>query len=356
MTKVLREVKSDNGVSDWIEINPKEGGESMENVIEIDGVKYREVKRKAAVGERILVVGEDDGSCGGTYYRKGNIATVSHVRPNGVTADFSGNTYVYNGGMWAIGHGDYVVLEPITEIDDIAASDVDLIVLQRELNSLRKQVDGLTGTIAKMATQLRVAREDIVLIEEGVADDIKRLEAAVFTQAASKTRDEIVAQAKRDVAELLSEEGGKYARYSVCGNVSVEFVVNREKRTVVALLRRAYVAPNEVIARGIAKAAPGDVFNVHIGRAIALRRALELEVPTEYTNAPQPEGVRVGDVVCHRDFPNEITVVTEIYKNGDVAVVPYIDEEEGEEVVGFGRNVVAVIDDSDRYNDGVPAK
>ena len=50
-------------------------------------------------------------------------------------------------------------------------------------------------------------------------------------------------------------------------------------------------------ARGIAKAAPDDCFNVHIGKAIALHRALGLEVPDEYLNAPQPTEVRVGDAV-----------------------------------------------------------
>ncbi|MDQ0270795.1 hypothetical protein [Cytobacillus purgationiresistens] len=101
-------------------------------------------------------------------------------------------------------------------------------------------------------------------------------------------RDAIVEQAKKDVAEL---NGGKYA-YRVCRE---EFVVNKEKRTVVALLRGAFT--EKVQHRGIAKCAPSDCFNAHIGKAIALRRALGLEVPAEYLNAPHPTEVRVGDVV-----------------------------------------------------------
>lgn len=57
------------------------------------------------------------------------------------------------------------------------------------------------------------------------------------------------------------------------------------------------IRTREVYARGIAKAVPDDCFNVHIGKAIALRRALGLAVPDEYLNAPQPTEVRVGDVV-----------------------------------------------------------
>jgi hypothetical protein len=112
------------------------------------------------------------------------------------------------------------------------------------------------------------------------------------------TRAEIVAQAKRDVADRFFEGHDGVGEVVECfaGHNKVEFIVDREKRTVVAILRLAYI-PSEVVAKGIAKAAPDDVFNADIGKAIALRRALGLTVPTEYTNAPKPEGVRVGDVV-----------------------------------------------------------
>jgi hypothetical protein len=122
------------------------------------------------------------------------------------------------------------------------------------------------------------------------------------------TRAEIVAKAKRDVAELLSRnypavcgydsdvwfdsEGGTYHVAHKC-----EFVVNREKRTVVALIKNVY--SDDIKLRGVTHCAPDDVFNADIGKAIALPRALGLTVPREYTNAPKPEGVRVGDVVVY---------------------------------------------------------
>ncbi|MEC1690298.1 hypothetical protein P9E05_02000 [Bacillus mojavensis] len=105
-------------------------------------------------------------------------------------------------------------------------------------------------------------------------------------------RDEIVEQAKADVKELAN----KYGYYYAYGrNTKAEFIVNCEKRTVVTILR--WVADGQIVAKGIAKAAPSDCFNVHIGKAIALRRALGLAVPAEYLNAPQPTEVRVGDVI-----------------------------------------------------------
>ncbi|WP_332276256.1 hypothetical protein [Bacillus subtilis] len=100
-------------------------------------------------------------------------------------------------------------------------------------------------------------------------------------------RDEIVEQAKADAEELVMDNTSEW-----CG---IDFIVNRNKRTVVALIKGEYTS--EVFARGIAKAAPDDCFNVHIGKAVALRRALGLAVPDEYLNAPQPTEVRVGDIV-----------------------------------------------------------
>ncbi|MDE5154306.1 hypothetical protein PWO45_09955 [Bacillus amyloliquefaciens] len=117
---------------------------------------------------------------------------------------------------------------------------------------------------------------------------------------AQARRDEIVEQAKADV-ETLKEcgrtHGGKpfdYRLEMLC--VKSEFIVNRDKRTVVVLLKGA--GTELVYVRGIAKAAPDDCFNVHIGKAIALRRALGLTVPDEYLNAPQPTEVRVGDFIA----------------------------------------------------------
>jgi hypothetical protein len=121
-------------------------------------------------------------------------------------------------------------------------------------------------------------------------------------------RDEIIEKSKMDVAELRNING----RYDVSDphmfvpwSCNAEFIVNKEKRTVVALLR-GYGSGN-VYAKGIAKGAPTDCFNVHIGKAIALRRALGLEMPSEYLNAPQPTEVRVGDIVEYAGY--KVTVM-----------------------------------------------
>nr|WP_154895260.1 hypothetical protein [Paenibacillus xylanexedens] len=139
--------------------------------------------------------------------------------------------------------------------------------------------------------------------DEEVSEVLAKLSRAKSPQ---EIRDDIVKRAKEDVSDLRKFKGTKIPNdfvsfwphvknpMSYLPMHTVEYVVNRDKRTVVAIIR---CTTDGLITRGIAKCAPGDVFNSHIGRAIALRRALGLEVPAEYFEAPMPTEVRVGDVV-----------------------------------------------------------
>lgn len=85
------------------------------------------------------------------------------------------------------------------------------------------------------------------------------------------------------------------------GHNTVEFIVNREKNTVVAILRLAYGWTGKVQAKGIAKCMPGDVFNEWIGKAIALCKALKIDIPQEFIDAVQPDEVVVGMLVEPKD-------------------------------------------------------
>ncbi|WP_134903120.1 hypothetical protein [Paenibacillus polymyxa] len=111
----------------------------------------------------------------------------------------------------------------------------------------------------------------------------------------------------RDVDSCLPELSPFHSNF-----YRVKFYVNREKRAVTACI--TYRGGSAVRARGIAKAAPDDVFHAEIGKAIALRRALGLTVPSEYTDAPKPDEPHVGAVVIDRDFiiPWETTLTSRI--------------------------------------------
>lgn len=297
------------------------------DIVRVDGARYRKVNRKADIGEKVIVVSSAIGDANPGFYVRFPIGTVGEA-----VAAYSDRTYVRGpetdgDSEWMVMDGDYRVLEPLSAGDggeQTGSPEADR--SQSEITDLQRQIDRMTETLAevgrklsRMNVDLRVAREDIVLIEEGVAEHIREVEARVAAleeagkrskpekSARPLTRDEVIAWAKADIAELERTrregvphvEDGRMCGYrpkSDGGYDTVHYEVNREKRTVVALIKTDYLYP-KIWARGIAKCAPGEVFNVHIGKAIALRRALGLKVPDEYVNAPQPTEARVGDIV-----------------------------------------------------------
>lgn len=71
------------------------------------------------------------------------------------------------------------------------------------------------------------------------------------------------------------------------------FHVNEKKRAITVLIYGAF--GNQLIFKGITKCNPNDVFNEYIGKAIALGRALGLDV-SEFEQAVQPT-VAVGQLL-----------------------------------------------------------
>lgn len=175
--------------------------------------------------------------------------------------------------------------EMLTEYEMIGLSITEQF---EELSIAIKYVDKLHGAIRrKMYAEgfeegRKAGREEAY--EKSIEGRAKRRKK-VFAKSRQERRDEIVEQAKGEI-DALNVLADEYY---------YTFEVNREKRTVVTLKRR--VASGMVWGRGIAKCGPSDCFNVHIGKAIALRRALGLEVPIEYINTPQPTEVREGDII-----------------------------------------------------------
>lgn len=211
----------------------------------------------------------------------------------------------------------------------------------RILSDTAQQINGLTDTVAKLtlkvtenerriAELLEAARPDIDRIAKGLAGLIMRSEGSTGTLAVSnpdqRTRDAIIERAKRDVAELALNDRYNEHRREASGKEGpfylsdiygayAEFIVNKEKRTVVCLLRGVHT--HDVLNRGIARCAPDECFNVYLGKAISLRRALGLEVPVEYVKAPAPTEARVGDVVAWR-YGAKICHAYEVRKVGGV--------------------------------------
>lgn len=151
--------------------------------------------------------------------------------------------------------------------------------MQAEIDDLKRKVDRLEGrNIPYIAPKIDWTKLGKALQSVAKATEERK--------KPKPTRAEIVARAKEYV---------RHESLEVQQNLLFpKFIVNTEKRTIVCLLER--FDHGVVNSRGIAKCAPDDCFNVHIGKAIALRRALGEEIPDEYLNAPAPEGVEVGDL------------------------------------------------------------
>jgi hypothetical protein len=174
--------------------------------------------------------------------------------------------------------------------------------LQAEIQSLKERVTALEQIEKKRMYD--EAYNDYLSgkFDEIIESSAKKREKEIRKSNAQLTRDDIIEMAKRDVAELER----RMENYEIRSfSMYAQYFINREKRTVVALIRQSTNFPplkDRPVSRGIAKCHPDDCFNAHIGRAIALRRALGLKVPDEYLNAPQPTEVRVGDIVESYSF------------------------------------------------------
>ncbi|MBY0023786.1 L-fucose mutarotase/ribose pyranase (RbsD/FucU family) [Paenibacillus jamilae] len=216
---------------------------------------YREVKREANVGERIKIVNPQVA----IGYGKGDEGSVTETRTSGVFAQINGQRC----GVW---HEEYVVLEPVASTNTPDISDAFTQFIRDNADTIR----AILGGVAK-------------------------------TEPAALTRAAVIEKARADVAELTrkmrSGSANSEGNYTFNQCISKpEFYINRNKRAVTVLVRGIY--GNAILEKGIAKAAPDDVFHAEIGKAIALRRALGLTVPSEYTDAPKPDDLRKGHIVA----------------------------------------------------------
>lgn len=242
--------------------------------------QFRTVKRRAKVGERILITNKYDWE---HRYKNGSVGEVLGFGVNGVFVQFDG----VNAG---VDHCEYEVI--IEEVNPKEENEME----SKQLTdySYEELLDAIKAKAQAEVTPVLPARE--------VSDALtKAFEGFKLNKTPQQQRDEIIEQAKRDVAELESIMDSSF-RPPINGNNTfmemrtfVKFFVNKEKRAVTALVYCGEYG--YLVEKGIAKCSPTDCFNVHIGKAIALRRALGLDVPSEYLTAPQPTEVRVGDVV-----------------------------------------------------------
>lgn len=112
-------------------------------------------------------------------------------------------------------------------------------------------------------------------IQLKAAPTVNQQRAAIIEKAKAFIEDKTVE--RRDMKVYINRKTLNW--------VNAEFIINEKKRTVVCLIR--WTRDKSLDGRGVAKCNPNDVFNEHIGKAIALGRALGLDV-SEFEQAVQP--------------------------------------------------------------------
>ena len=173
--------------------------------------------------------------------------------------------------------------------------------------------------LEKEIAELRSFKEKIEHLEQAVQQYFAVPGESSTVEDKPKTpnqqRKEIIEKAKEfsEIEQYRRKRDGKFVVKSTVdpfnwGVRNIRFEVNDKKRTVVLLVLGEF---GNVVDRHIAKCHPSDVFNEHIGKAIALGRALGLNV-SEFEQAVQPT-VAVGQLfVCkgNRPFGRRVGEIT----------------------------------------------
>ncbi|MGP0579168.1 hypothetical protein ACTP13_19475 [Paenibacillus peoriae] len=303
------------------------------NIVRIAGERLRMVDRKARVGDRVIIVSSDKTKSVGCAFRH-KVSEAGDVESR--LSDRAG----VNG--WYILDGDYHILEPLItapllseqSAQDQAAATISTLALR--LDALTERIDTLEAKVNAVYTTQTTTAVDPEAVLKAVRKFSEGLKRSVSDalKTPQQRRDEIVERAKADVKRLTQigdSVSDRLPKSSPLHNdfFRVEFVVNRERRTIVALLRPEYGSHFDIVTgsfsviKGTAKCAPGDVFNAHIGKAISLRRALGLEVPAEYLSVPRPTEVRVGDIVEGTSHSGATGPVLETGHDGEENFVIY---------------------------------
>lgn len=219
--------------------------DTVEDIIEFEGAKYRKVDREAREGDVVVL-----NDVGDSHYFETN-------KPYKVQRD----TYI-NGVRKFSGHKE---AHP---------------VYVKQHNRTPETVDVYE------------------VIKDGLNPKISMVDETIKPLTPNQQRAAIIEKAKKFVKENKNKiHPGNDERTTIrfIGIITdkLEFVINEEKRTVVALIKG--VSSGDLYAKGIAKCNPSDVFNEHIGKAIALGRALGLDV-SEFEQAVQPTEFATGQI------------------------------------------------------------
>lgn len=271
------------------------------------------METKFKVGDKVRILNVYAIRCGENYWKNGDVAEVATVAPSGDIEVVA--TLPKTGGRrydeFPIFRSEFHAIELVEETPKMTKSK-RIYALEKITSRQETEIEELTKRIEALekerATQTAADLYDHLRgnVAKGAAQAAREMERRILNPLTpNQRRAQIIAEAKQFVEEMLEKNkkpyGGSF--YIRVPNPSIEiawacsrvdFVVNAEKRTVVALA--IGYTNGAVVKRAIAKCAPDDVFNADIGKAIAVGRLFGLDVE-RFINAPKPDEVVVGHVV-----------------------------------------------------------
>lgn len=127
--------------------------------------------------------------------------------------------------------------------------------------------------------------------QEAVRKTYKSQSKMVPVKSPNQQRAELIQRAR----EFVEEHGDDF-----------NFVVSEEEERFVYACKLVFGGKEVIVVSGKAVCHPYEVFNEYIGKAIAIARALEIDVPQEFLQAVQPTEVVVGmkiGMICSLGYP-----------------------------------------------------
>jgi hypothetical protein len=251
---------------------------------------FVKVCRAPKIGDQILIIDSclPESLSYHEKYQDGDILTVTGLHED----QSSGIVYcqeIQTSGNWngQIDGHEYVVVEPFEEGPDV----------ERAYEILKT----LGETAGLMPSEIILAIRTIMEVYNKTEPQVKLADPI----PKESSRDVVIKNAIKYIedAKCTGEQDGKaweYRQYPTKEGLgrgyamNAEFIVDVPKRTVVCLLR--CWTDRKILFKGKAKAANSDCFNIRIGKAIALSKALGWTTPNEFLWAPSPSGVKEGDI------------------------------------------------------------
>ncbi|WP_456959230.1 hypothetical protein [Lysinibacillus sp. TE18511] len=182
--------------------------------------------------------------------------------------------------------------------------------LEQKVEAMQAEIDALKAaqkpkSILSGEGTLTISKEcDTEKIAARLAEAIK----GILPKSANEKRKAIIDEAKAFVEKYSGVVKVDTTPYTTgAGSTTVKLFVNKEKRIVTAiphLVNVNYTVHND---KKFAKCNPSDVFNADIGKAIALGRALGIDV-SKFEKAVQPSEVVEGMVVIHTEDEDVYTI------------------------------------------------